>query len=592
METNCNFFKPICNRRFMNQAKNEHTRQASSDARRSNHNTQRRTGEKTRAAAVSSRKEHPGGRQQSLLTVLRVKLRQELRHIRRRWNHIVKEERRRNFPESDRLPIQLILMVWGLLPMAASFAEEVSLGRRSRGLRKAGGGDPLRRDYHLLHSAAFIVAACSLAAVILLASVYTRGTTVLYKGEVIAVVESGEAVEEVRTNLETVTTRALGETFVLDDSQIQYSSGWEKRQDIVAKETLEEELSEEIGLVTLAYCLYVDDVFIGATPYEGALEALLEQLKQSAIDENTVSCGFAEEVEIREEYMPKDQMMNLGYLAEILYSTKSEEVIYEVQKGDTWTWIAERNGMTSDELLELNPGYNIDKLQIGEQLTLSAAVPYLTMTVVRQERYVDQVNYEVEYTDTPDMYQGDIRVTSKGKYGSADVVANVTYVNGEETARTVVSSVTLVEPVTEQQLRGTTPRPTWYPTGTFRWPTTGRISSYFGGRKSPGGIGSTNHKGLDIANGIGTAIYAADGGTVTYSGWLGGYGYAVKIRHDGTGYETLYGHNSKLLVSAGDKVYKGQQIAKMGSTGNSTGSHCHFEVIYKGVQQNPLNYLP
>jgi len=576
----------------MNQAKKNHTRQTSPDARRADHNTQRRTDGKSRATAVSSRQAPSGGRQQSLLTVLRVKLRQELRHIRRRWNHIVKEERRRNFPESDRLPIQLILMVWALLPMAAGFAEEISLRLRSRGLSKGPDSDPLRPGYHLLHSAAFIAGACSLAAVILLASIYTRGTTVLYNGEVIAVVESEEAVEEVRTNLEAVTTRALGQTFTLDDSQIQYSSGWEKRQDIVGKETLEEELSEEIGLVTLAYCLYVDDVFIGATPYEGALEALLEQLKQSAIDENTVSCGFAEEVEIREEYMPSSQMMNLGHLAELLYSTKSEEVIYEVQKGDTWTWIAQRNGMTSDELLEMNPGYNINKLQIGEQLTLSAAVPYLTMTVVRQERYVDQVNYEVEYTDTPDMYQGDIRVTSKGKYGSADVVANVTYVNGEETARTVVSSVTLVEPVTEHQLRGTTPRPTWYPTGTFRWPTTGRITSYFGGRKSPGGIGSTNHKGLDIANGIGTAIYAADGGTVTYSGWLGGYGYAVKIRHDGTGYETLYGHNSKLLVSVGAKVYKGQQIAKMGSTVNSTGSHCHFEVIYNGVKQNPLNYLP
>jgi len=571
----------------MSQEKKQETRQATRSGRRLT-DTQRPAREKKQAAAISVR----NARSLGVLMLLRVRLRQELRHIRRRWEHIVREEHRRNFPESDRLPIQMILLVWELVPMAASFVEEWSLGLRRRGLRHAGGGDPMRRGYQLLHSAAFIAVACVLTAAVMFASSYTRGTTVLYKGEEIAVVASEEAAEEVRASLESVTARALGQNFTLDDSLIQYSSGWEKRQDIVAKETLEEELSAEIGLVTLAYCLYVDDVFIGATPYQGALEALLEQLKQSAIDETTVSCGFAEEVEIREEYMPSDQMMNLGHLAEILYSTKSEEVIYEVQKGDTWTWIAQRNGMTSDELLELNPGYNIDKLQIGEQLTLSAAVPYLTMTVVRQERYVDQVNYEVEYTDTPDMYQGDIRVTSKGQYGSADVVANVTYINGEETARTVVSSVTLVEPVTEHQLRGTTPRPTWYPTGTFRWPTTGRISSYFGGRKSPGGIGSTNHKGLDIANGIGTAIYASDGGTVTYSGWLGGYGYAVKIRHDGTGYETLYAHNSKLLVSVGAKVYKGQQIARMGSSGNSTGSHCHFEVIYRGVQQNPLNYLP
>ena len=213
------------------------------------------------------------------------------------------------------------------------------------------------------------------------------------------------------------------------------------------------------------------------------------------------------------------------------------------------------------------------------------------MTVVQQERYVDEVNYDIEYTDDASMYKGDYKVTSAGEYGAADVVANVTYVNGEEIERTILSSVTLKEPVTEQRLQGTKERPNWYPTGTFRWPTTGRITSYFGGRKSPGGIGSTNHKGIDIANSYGTAIYAADGGKVTYAGWMSGYGYLVRIDHL-NGYVTYYGHNSKLLVSAGQTVYKGQQIAKMGSTGNSTGNHCHFEVRYNGVAKNPLNFLP
>ena len=224
-------------------------------------------------------------------------------------------------------------------------------------------------------------------------------------------------------------------------------------------------------------------------------------------------------------------------------------------------------------------------------LTLSASVPYLTMTVQQREYYVDEIPYDIEYTDSAYLYKGDYKVTSAGEYGAADVVANVTYVNGEETQRTILSSVTLKEPVTEQRLQGTKERPTWLPTGTFRWPTSGRITSYFGGRSSPGGIGSTNHKGIDIAGSYGTPIYAADGGTVTYAGWMGGYGYLVQISH-GNGYVTYYGHNSSLLVSVGDHVYKGQQIARMGSTGNSTGNHCHFEVRYNGVAKNPLNYLP
>ena len=223
-------------------------------------------------------------------------------------------------------------------------------------------------------------------------------------------------------------------------------------------------------------------------------------------------------------------------------------------------------------------------------LTLSASVPYLTMTVVQRERYVDEVMYDIEYTDTANLYKGDYKITSAGQYGAADVVATVTYVNGEETERTVLSSVTLREPVTEQRLRGTKERPTWHPTGTFRWPVSGRITSYFGGRKSPGGIGSTNHKGIDIAAPRGTPVYAADGGTVTYAGWMSGYGYLVRIDH-GNGYVTYYGHNSSLTASVGQHVYKGQQIARVGATGNSTGNHCHFEVRYNGVPKNPLNYL-
>ena len=140
-------------------------------------------------------------------------------------------------------------------------------------------------------------------------------------------------------------------------------------------------------------------------------------------------------------------------------------------------------------------------------------------------------------------------------------------------------------------VQGTKECPTWYPTGSFRWPTSGRITSYFGGRKSPGGIGSTNHKGLDIAAPRGTPIYAADGGTVVHAGWMGGYGYTVRIDHN-NGKQTYYAHNSKLLVSVGQHVYKGQQIAKMGSTGNSTGNHCHFEVRINGVAKNPMSYLP
>ncbi len=522
---------------------------------------------------------------------LRFRIGKKNRWFGRRCRRVIREVKANRFPESNRAPLQFLLMAWGLLPAVGGSLRERLLGRRKERIHRSNRFAVWFEKEKRLHSILFLGGSCALAGVILFFSFFTMGTTVTYNGRVLGTLSSKAEAESVRHQLETITSQTLGETYTLDDSLLEYDSGLTLRQDIEDESAYEEQLSDEIGLVTSAYCLYVNGERIGTTPYEGALDELLKQLQRAASDEDTISCKFEEDVEIRQEYVPTDAIMNLGYIAELLYSTKTAEVTYEVKKGDTWSQIAARNNMTSSELLALNPGYNINKLQIGEVLTLSASVPYLTMTVEKQERYLDDVAYNIEYTDSADLYQGDYKVTSKGEYGKADVMAKTTYVNGEETERTILSSVTLKEPVTEYRLRGTKPRPTWYPTGSFRWPTSGRVTSYFGGRKSPGGIGSTNHKGIDIAVPRGTPIYAADGGTVTYSGWMSGYGYLVEINH-GNGYVTRYGHNSSLTVSVGQHVYKGQQVARAGSTGNSTGNHCHFEVRYNGVAKNPLNYLP
>ena len=128
-------------------------------------------------------------------------------------------------------------------------------------------------------------------------------------------------------------------------------------------------------------------------------------------------------------------------------------------------------------------------------------------------------------------------------------------------------------------------------TGRFMWPCSGPITSYYGWRTHPI-FGTTKyHSGMDIAVDTGTPIQAADSGTVVYSGWLGGYGNCVMIDHGG-GLVTLYGHNSALNVSEGQYVNKGTVIAYAGSTGYSTGPHCHFEVRLHGELTEPLNYLP
>ena len=128
----------------------------------------------------------------------------------------------------------------------------------------------------------------------------------------------------------------------------------------------------------------------------------------------------------------------------------------------------------------------------------------------------------------------------------------------------------------------------------FKWPAPGisRISSRFGPRVSPGGIGSTNHKGIDIATPVGSKIIAARAGTVIHAdnGYNGGYGKLIKIKHD-DGYETRYAHLSSISVKKGQKVSIGQEIAKSGNSGNSTGPHLHFEIRLNGVAKNPTSYV-
>lgn len=124
----------------------------------------------------------------------------------------------------------------------------------------------------------------------------------------------------------------------------------------------------------------------------------------------------------------------------------------------------------------------------------------------------------------------------------------------------------------------------------FMWPVkTSRLSSAFGHRIHPITKQSSTHTGIDMPSPVGTPIYAADSGKITFSGWKGGYGNTVIIEHK-NGYQTLYAHNSKLVVKEGQYVERGQYIAKMGSTGQSTGSHLHFEIKRGGKAINPLYF--
>ncbi len=227
----------------------------------------------------------------------------------------------------------------------------------------------------------------------------------------------------------------------------------------------------------------------------------------------------------------------------------------------------------------------VDRLRGQVSGTAEDLEDMLTVVTVGEEKGEEKVPYLTMYTYSQELYTGDCEVTSPGREGLAQVEYVVYRENGVESDRRAVSAQVEVEPVAEEMVLGAKER---LSTGSYIAPTTGIISSSYGPRNST--VGSKNHKGLDIAGPAGTEIYAADGGEVIEAGWVSGYGNFIKISHDGES-ETCYGHMSELLVEEGDTVQQGDLIGLMGSTGNSTGSHLHFEIRVDGEQVDPESVI-
>lgn len=280
--------------------------------------------------------------------------------------------------------------------------------------------------------------------------------------------------------------------------------------------------------------------------------------------------------------------------AEILRRGTDRRETYLVSRGDSLWTIARNNNVSVTQIREANPQLaESDRLTPGDELDLLVSEPLVDVSVTEEVTLTHRLPFGTKYEDDSNMYRGNTKVIKPGQYGYKEVTYRITRTNGNEVVREIVDEVVAQEPEDQVVARGTmalprVPMVSKVPnsgTGRFLWPVSGggRISSHYGNRK--GGF----HRGLDVSSPTGTPVLAADSGTVVFAGWQGGYGNLVTIDH-GNGFVTKYAHNSAFLVSAGQTVQRGQQIARIGSTGNSTGPHLHFEVIRNGSHTNPLSY--
>lgn len=299
------------------------------------------------------------------------------------------------------------------------------------------------------------------------------------------------------------------------------------------------------------------------------------------------SISFGKTIEVSESYLPENQISDLETAVSDVLQQNAEKQTYEVKSGDTLSEIAEKFGLSTDELLAMNTNYEDENatIRVGDLITVTVPQSRLPIDYTKQEYYEEDYDEDTVYIDNDKWYTTKTEVVQEPSSGHRRVIADVSYEDDQKLSSEIVKEEVTVAAVPKIVERGTQTPPTYI------WPVSGGyVSSGFGGRSAPKAGASTYHKGIDIACSVGTAVMASNGGTVTSAGWQSGYGYVVYIDH-GNGVQTRYGHLSKILVSVGEKVSQGERIALSGNTGNSTGPHCHFEIRVNGTAVNPLNYL-
>ncbi|MCR4563111.1 MAG: peptidoglycan DD-metalloendopeptidase family protein [Clostridiales bacterium] len=361
--------------------------------------------------------------------------------------------------------------------------------------------------------------------------------------------------------------------------------------------------------ITNACGIYIDNEFLCAVKNETDAVSVFDKLLEPyQTNEKNTTVGFVENVQYVQGLYPDNESIiwNADVLQNRLNTTKVEAEYYTVKAGDTTSGIADMFDLKTSELYELNPDLGVnDDIYEGQKLLISNQVNYLRVKVTKTEKRTVPVPYNTVEVKNSSLYVGTSRTITEGVEGEQVVTELITYVDGVRTSVKEISRVTTKEKVDKKVEVGTKSRYSYgygygsYSTssdigstaryGRFIWPCVGAsvVSSPYGWRSR--GF----HTGVDLCRPGGTygaTIVAADSGTVTSSGWNGSYGYCVTIDHGG-GISTLYAHCSQLKVYSGQYVSAGQVIALAGSTGNSTGAHCHFEVRINGSSVNPMPYI-
>lgn len=351
--------------------------------------------------------------------------------------------------------------------------------------------------------------------------------------------------------------------------------------------------------ITNACGIYIDGEFLCAIKNETDAATVFDNILAAYATDDNGTPGFVEDISYVQGLYPDNDstIWDAERLSEKLSTKKSEASYYTVQAGDTVSGIAQKLGIRTSELFALNPG-KAENIHAGDQLLVSREVNFVRVQVTKTETRTVSIPYTSETEQSDSLYKGIKKTVQQGRNGQQVITELVSYIDGVRVSTKEISRVTTLEPVTEKIQVGTKSyASSSYGSvsvksygGRFVWPSTGAysISSGFGGARRHGGIDIVKPGG----NSTGATIVAAGSGRVISASYHPSWGYNVLIDH-GNGLQTRYAHMipGSFKVSSGQSVSAGQPIGNIGSSGNVTGPHLHFEVYQNGRRVNPMPYL-
>lgn len=409
-----------------------------------------------------------------------------------------------------------------------------------------------------------------------------------YNGRTLGVVKEQRDVLEILDMVSEELSLEYGSVISIDpETDITFNPVISFGKDIDDADTVLRRFTYMGDIQAQAYGIVVDGERIVVVESEKIAKDVLEEIKGLYTKKNKKYeyIGFAEDIKIEPFSTTLANVSSKAAAIKKIKQGGQQQVTYKVKAGDTLYGICEKLGVSLSELKEMNPDVKETMtLHVGDKFVTQQAIPLITVETIEVSTFAEAIDFETVTKESKNYFKGESVIVQAGKKGKARVTARLTKQNGKTVEREDLEVETIQEPVERIIAKGTKPVPPKKGTGTFMRPVNAGIYAGYGMRWG------RMHYGVDFAASTGTPIYAADGGTVIFSGWSGAYGYVVTIDH-GANKKTLYAHCSRLLVSAGTKVYKGQHIAAVGSTGRSTGPHCHFEIFINGKNVNPANYI-